>query len=64
MKKYIGIIVAEIKELEAVLKIMERIKKYSLYNLDIYEGKIDKENYLVVRGGIGKVNVQQEQLKL
>lgn len=56
MNKYIGIVVAEIKELDAIKEIMSNIKESNIYNLKIYKGDINNRKYLVVRSGVGKVN--------
>lgn len=52
----IGIIVAEVEEMEALKEIMENINSLHIYNLNIYTGKINNRNFLLVRGGVGKVN--------
>lgn len=52
----IGIIVAEIEEMEAVKEIMENINSIEIYNLKIYTGTINKKEFLLVRSGVGKVN--------
>ena len=52
----IGIIVAEIEEMDAVKEIMENIKTTDIYNLKIYTGTIKNKDVLLVRGGVGKVN--------
>ena len=52
----IGIIVAEIEEMEAIKEIMENIKAIDIYNLKIYTGTINNKDFLLVRGGVGKVN--------
>lgn len=56
MKKYIGIIVAEIKELEAIEDLMIDLEEFHLYNLNIFKGKISNKDCLLVRCGVGKVN--------
>ncbi|MBQ3145511.1 MAG: 5'-methylthioadenosine/adenosylhomocysteine nucleosidase [Clostridia bacterium] len=56
MDKYIGIIVAEIKELEAVKDIMQNIEEMVEYDLKIFKGEINNKKYILVRGGVGKVN--------
>ena len=56
MDKYIGIIVAEIKELEAVKDIMENIEEMVEYDLKIFKGEINNKKYILVRSGVGKVN--------
>ena len=56
MDKYIGIIVAEIKELEAIKKIMNSIEEVKLYDLTIFKGEINNKKYILVRSGVGKVN--------
>ena len=52
----IGIIVAEIEEMEAVKEIMENVNSMDIYNLKIYTGTINNKEFLLVRGGVGKVN--------
>lgn len=52
----IGIIVAEVEEMEAVKEIMENINSTDIYNLKIYTGTINNKEFLLVRGGVGKVN--------
>lgn len=52
----IGIIVAEIEEMEAVKGIMEDVNSIDIYNLKIYTGKINNKASLLVRSGVGKVN--------
>lgn len=52
----IGIIVAEIEEMNAIKEIMENINYIDIYNLKIYTGKINSKDLLLVRGGVGKVN--------
>lgn len=56
MDKFIGIIVAEIKELEAIKEIMKNIEERHIYDLKIFEGEISNKKYLLVRSGVGKVN--------
>ena len=56
MEKYIGIIVAEIKELEAIKEIMDNVEEKDIYNLKIFKGEINNNKCLVVRSGVGKVN--------
>ncbi|MBO4816204.1 MAG: 5'-methylthioadenosine/adenosylhomocysteine nucleosidase [Clostridia bacterium] len=56
MDKYIGIIAAEDKELEAIKEIMSNVEEIKVYNLIIYKGKINNKNCLLVKCGIGKVN--------
>lgn len=52
----IGIIVAEVEEMNAVKEIMENLNSREIYNLNIYTGTINKKDFLLVRGGVGKVN--------
>ena len=52
----IGIIVAEIEEMEAVKEIMENVNSIEIYNLKIYTGTINNKEFLLVRSGVGKVN--------
>lgn len=52
----IGIIVAEIEEMEAVKGIMEDVNSIDIYNLKIYTGEINNKDSLLVRSGVGKVN--------
>ena len=56
MDKYIGIIVAEVKELEAIKEIMKNIEELEIYNLKIFKGEINNKKYILVRSGVGKVN--------
>lgn len=50
MKKYIGIIVAELQELEAIKVLMDKVSEVNIYNLKIFKGKISNKNCLLVRG--------------
>ncbi|MBO5413136.1 MAG: 5'-methylthioadenosine/adenosylhomocysteine nucleosidase [Clostridia bacterium] len=52
----IGIIVAEVEEMEAVKEIMENVNSIDIYDLKIYTGKINNKDFLLVRSGVGKVN--------
>ena len=52
----IGIIVAEIEEMEAVKELMENVNSIDIYNLKIYTGRINNKDFLLVRSGVGKVN--------
>ena len=56
MENYIGIIVATIEELEAVKEIMSELEKETIYDLDFYKGRINSNNYILVKCGVGKVN--------
>jgi len=56
MEKYIGIIVAEIKELEAIKEIMSSIEEIKVYNITLFKGEINNKKYILVRSGVGKVN--------
>lgn len=56
MEKYIGIIVAEIEELEAIKSLMIDFEELHIYNLNILKGKISNRDCLLVRCGVGKVN--------
>ncbi len=56
MKTYIGIIVAEVQEMDAVKELMYDIHEINIYNLKIFDGKIANKNCLLVRCGVGKVN--------
>ncbi len=56
MDKYIGIIVAEVKELEAIKEIMVNKEEINIYDLKIFKGEINNKKYILVRSGIGKVN--------
>ena len=56
MDKYIGIIVATPEEMEELKKIMIESEKITIFNLDFYKGKINKQNYVLVKCGVGKVN--------
>ena len=55
MKK-IGIIAAEIQEMEAVKDKMKDIKEIQIYTNTFYEGKISNKECVLVRCGEGKVN--------
>ena len=59
MEKYIGIIVAEIEELEAIKSLMYNIEEVHIYNLNIFKGKISNKDCLLVRCGVGKVNASR-----
>ena len=52
----IGIIFAMKEELDEFLKYIEFIKKYSIFNLNFYEGRINDIYCVLVESGIGKVN--------
>lgn len=52
----IGIIAAEIQEMEAVKEKMQNIKETKFYNSIFYEGTISNKNCVLVRAGEGKVN--------
>ena len=52
----IGIIAAEIQEMEAVKEKMQNIKETKFYNSTFYEGTISNKNCVLVRCGEGKVN--------
>lgn len=54
--KYIGIIAAEDKEIEAIKSLMTDMAEEKIYNLSIYKGKIRDSSCLLVKAGIGKVN--------
>lgn len=56
MEKYIGIIVAETQEMEAVKELMKNIETIVIYNLTIFKGKINNKNCLLAKCGVGKVN--------
>ena len=56
MENYIGIIVAEDKELDAIKNCMSDLSEISIYNLVIYKGIINTKTYLLVKCGVGKVN--------
>lgn len=56
MENYIGIIVAEDKELDAIKNCMSDLSEISIYNLVIYKGIINAKTYLLVKCGVGKVN--------
>lgn len=56
MDKYVGIIVAEEKELQAVKDIMTNIEELIIYDLKIFKGEINSKKHLIVRSGVGKVN--------
>lgn len=52
----IGIIVAEVEEMEAIKEIMGNVNSIDVYNFKIYTGTIHNKDILLVRGGVGKVN--------
>lgn len=52
----IGIIAAEVKEMEAVKEKMQNIKEIQVYNSIFYEGNISNKNCVLARAGEGKVN--------
>lgn len=54
--KYIGIIAAEDKEVEAIKSLMLDVIEENVYNLTIFKGKIKDFSCLLVKAGIGKVN--------
>lgn len=56
MKKYIGIIVAEVEEINAIKYLMKTIDELNLYNLNIFKGTINDKDCLLIRCGVGKVN--------
>lgn len=56
MDKFIGVIVAEIKELEAIKEIMKNVEEIKIYNLEIFKGEIGNRKYILARSGVGKVN--------
>jgi len=55
----IGIIAAEIKEMEAVKNIMKDVKEIKIYNSVFYEGIISDKNCVLARAGEGKVNASR-----
>ena len=56
MDKVIGIIVAEVKEMEAVKEIMINKEECKIHNLNIVIGEINNKKYILARSGMGKVN--------
>ncbi|MBQ2938604.1 MAG: 5'-methylthioadenosine/adenosylhomocysteine nucleosidase [Clostridia bacterium] len=52
----IGIIVAMEEELDEILKIMNEIEQKEIYNITFIEGKIENNQVIVVKSGVGKVN--------
>lgn len=52
----IGLIFAMKEELEAVLKKMELINEYKIFDLNFYECKYKDKECVLVESGIGKVN--------
>lgn len=52
----IGIIAAEVQEMEAVKTKMQNIAEIKFYNSTFYEGIISNKNCVLVRCGEGKVN--------
>ena len=59
MNNYIGIIVAEVEELEAIKSLMNNIEEVHIYNLNLFKGKIFNKDCLLVRCGVGKVNASR-----
>lgn len=59
MDNYIGIIVAEIEELEAIKSLMSSIEEMQIYDLAIFKGKVSNKDCLLVRSGVGKVNASR-----
>lgn len=55
----IGIIVAEVEEMEAVKEIMYDLKSLDINNLKIFTGKINNKDFLLARSGVGKVNASR-----
>lgn len=55
----IGIIVAEVEEMEAVKEIMHDLKSLDINNLKIFTGKINNKDFLLARSGVGKVNASR-----
>ena len=52
----IGIIVAEEKELLALLEVMETKEEIKIYEKIFYKGIIENKNVIVVKSNVGKVN--------
>ena len=52
----IGIIVAMQEELDEILKIMDEIEQKEIYNITFIEGKIENNQVIIVKSGVGKVN--------
>ena len=52
----IGIIVAEEKELLALLDVMETKEEIKIYEKTFYKGIIENKNVIVVKSNVGKVN--------
>lgn len=52
----IGIIAAEVQEMEAVKNKMKNIKETIIYTNSFYEGKISNKKCVLIRCGEGKVN--------
>ncbi len=52
----IGIIVAEAKELKAIIDIMDSIEEIKIYEKIFYKGIIENKNVIVVKSNVGKVN--------
>ncbi len=59
MNNYIGIIVAEIEEMNAIKNLMLNLEELQIYNLNIFKGKISNKDCLLVRSGVGKVNASR-----
>lgn len=54
--KYIGIIAAMNEEVDAIKKIMTDISVKRIYELEFITGKINKNEVVLVKCGVGKVN--------
>lgn len=50
----VGIIAAEEKEIISVKKLMQNIVEHTIYNLNFYEGKIEKVDCVVTKCGVRK----------
>ena len=55
MKK-IGIVFAMNEELEALKQLLEIEKEYNIFELMVYEGKINNVEFVLIESGVGKVN--------
>lgn len=56
MNGFIGIIAAEIKEVQAIREIMSNVEEITKSGLVIVKGSINNKEYILTRSGVGKVN--------
>ena len=55
--KYIGIVVAMDEEREEILELMTNVQVKQIYNLRFLTGKINNRDCILIKSGVGKVNV-------